>query len=92
MVSPPAGKRHVGCKWVFTIKYKVDRSFDRYKARMVAKGFSQTYCVDYQETIAPVAKLNSIRTLLSCAANTSWDSQQLDVKNAILHGDAKEEV
>ena len=47
-------------KWVFTIKYKSDRSIECYRARLVAKGFSQTYGVDYQETFAPMAKLTTI--------------------------------
>ncbi|KAJ7961715.1 Retrovirus-related Pol polyprotein from transposon TNT 1-94 [Quillaja saponaria] len=92
LASLPHGKRAVGCKWVFTIKRKADGTIERYKARLVARGFTQTYVVDYQETFAPVAKMNSIRVLISCAANLGWDLQQLDVKNAFLHGDLAEEV
>ncbi|KAJ7954112.1 Retrovirus-related Pol polyprotein from transposon TNT 1-94 [Quillaja saponaria] len=92
LASLPYGKRAVGCKWVFTIKRKADGTIERYKARLVARGFTQTYGVDYQETFAPVAKMNSIRVLISCAVNLGWDLQQLDVKNAFLHGDLAEEV
>ena len=89
-VDLPNGKRAVGCKWVFTIKHKADGSLERQKARLVAKGFTQTYGIDNKETFAPVAKMNSIRVLISLAANQDWPLHQLDVKNAFLHGDLEE--
>ena len=59
---------------------------------MVAKEFTQTYGVDYEETFALVAKMNSVRILLSLAVNRDWPLHQFDVKNAFLHGDLEEEV
>ncbi|WVZ69158.1 hypothetical protein U9M48_017993 [Paspalum notatum var. saurae] len=92
LVDLPLGKQPVGCKWVFTIKHTPEGKVKRYKARLVAKGYIQTYGIDYEETFAPVAKKNSIRTLISCAANLNWLIYQMDVKNAFLHGDLHEEV
>ena len=58
----------------------------------MAKGFTQTYGIDYQETFAPLPKLNTIRVLLSLADNLNWSLQQLDVKNAFVNDKLKEEV
>lgn len=67
MVELPRDKKTMRCKWVFSIKYKLDGTIDRYKARLVAKRYTHTYRIDYQEIFATVAKMNIVRVILSIA-------------------------
>ncbi|KAL0641299.1 hypothetical protein Bca4012_102867 [Brassica carinata] len=82
----PKGKKAVSSRWIFTIKYLANGEIDRRKTRLVARGFTQTYGEDYIDTFAPVAKLHTIRIVLSIATNLEWDLWQMDVKNAFLQG------
>jgi len=82
----------VGYKWIYKIKTHSDRSIERYKTRLVAKGFTQEYEIDYEETFAPVARISSVCALLAVAVASKWDLFQMDVKNAFLNGDWSEEV
>ncbi|KAK8924049.1 hypothetical protein KSP39_PZI019433 [Platanthera zijinensis] len=90
LTTLPHGKKTVGCKWVFAVKQNSKGIVERFKARLVVSGYTQTLGIDYQETFAPMAKMNSIRVLLSCAACKGWNLIQLDVKNVFLHGNLEE--
>ena len=87
LVDLPQGKKVVGCKWVFTVKVNTNGSMARLKAKLVAKGYAQTYGVDYSDTFSPIAKLNSVRLFISITTSQQWMIHQLDIKNAFLHGD-----
>jgi transposase InsO family protein len=92
LVPLPAGRKAIGCRWVYRIKHKADGAIDRYKARLVAQGFSQKEGVDFNETFAPVAKFCSIRALLALGAYQDLEIHQMDVNTAFLNGDLDEEI
>jgi hypothetical protein len=79
LVPPMKGRNVVGCKCVYKIKRKQDWSLDRYKARLVVKGFKQRYGIDYDDTFSPVIKIATIHIILSIVVSRGWNLRQLDV-------------
>ena len=73
LVTLSSGKFVVGCKWIYKIKTHFDGSIERYKARLIAKGFTQEYGIDYEEIFASVARISSVHALLAIAATNKWD-------------------
>lgn len=92
LVELPPGMKAIGNKWIFKVKLKADRSLKCCKACLVAKGFNQKYRIDFKEIYSPIFKMRTVRCLISLAASRNWRLFQLDVNNAFLHGDLKEEV
>ena len=92
LVDLPADANLVGCRWVFKTKYKANGEIDKYKARLVAQGYSQEPGVDYDEVYAPVAKYKSIRTLLAIGNQFDLEIHQMDVVAAFLNGDLKDNI
>ncbi|KAK9937704.1 hypothetical protein M0R45_014476 [Rubus argutus] len=80
LVPLPPDKNLVSCKWIFKIKRNADGSIARHKARLVARGFSQEYGIDYDETYSPVVRHTTVRMILAFAAHSGWKLHQLDVK------------
>ena len=86
------GKSIVTSKWIYKIKYVANGSIEKYKARFMARGFSQKEGIDYEENFAPVARYTSIRSVLALAVVMKWKIHQMDVKTAFLNGVVEEEV
>ena len=86
LVPLPTGKKTIDCRWVFAVKFNSDGSVARLKARLVTKGYAQTYGLDYSDTFFPIAKLTFVHLFISFVASYDWDLHQLDIKNAFLHG------
>ncbi|KAI0505062.1 hypothetical protein KFK09_016019 [Dendrobium nobile] len=92
LVPAPSTNSILGCKWTYRLKRDATGSITQHKARLVAQGFNQQQGLDYHETFSPVAKLPTIRILLTIATQRHWSLLQLDVTNAFLHGDLEEDV
>ncbi|KAL0458837.1 UNVERIFIED_CONTAM: Retrovirus-related Pol polyprotein from transposon RE1 [Sesamum latifolium] len=87
-----AGKRAIGCKWVFKTKLRADGSVERYKARLVAKRYNQVEGIDNTDSFTPVANEVTVRLFLTLATANGCELQRLDVNNAFLHGYLDEDL
>lgn len=92
LVHLPSNRKGIGCKWVFKVKENPDGTINKYKARLVAKGFHQIEGFDFSETFSPVVKPTTIRIILTTAISRGWNVRQLNVNNAFLNRELKEEV
>ncbi|GJW52901.1 retrotransposon protein, putative, ty1-copia subclass [Tanacetum coccineum] len=92
LVELPPNVKTVGHKWLFKKKTDMDSAIHTFKARLVAKCFTQTYGVDYEETFSPVANIRAIRILIAIAAYYDYEIWKMDVKIAFLNGHLSEEV
>ena len=92
IVNKPENCNVISTRWVFVKKMDKDGKLQKYKARLVARGFEQVYGVDYHETFAPVVRFTSIRLIMSIAINLNMYIHQMDVKTAFLNGKLNEDV
>ena len=92
LVELPKGCKPISSKWIFKKKLRHDGSIDKYKARLVIRGFNQKRGIDYFDTYSPMTKIATIRTLVALALIHSIVVHQMDVKTAFLNGDLEEEI
>nr|AAN34963.1 Putative gag-pol polyprotein [Oryza sativa Japonica Group] len=88
----PKGAKTVGCKWVYKTKYDSRGNIEKFKVRLVAKGFTQREGIDYNETFSPVSCKVSFRIIMALVAHYDLELHQMDVKTAFLNGDLEEKV
>ena len=92
LIEAPNGVKLIGCKWVYKRKRGIDGKVETFKAWLVAKGYTQKEGFDYKETFSPIAMIESIRILLSIAANMDYEIWQMDVKIAFLNESLDETI
>ena len=92
LVPLPIGKEALTARWVFKIKYDANGNVERYKARLVIRGFEQVKYIDFEEIFAPVLRMDALRVLLALVALHDLECHQMDVDTAFLNGDLEEEV
>ena len=88
----PKDHRAIGVKWVYKTKKNAHREVERYNTRLVAKGYKQRHDIDNEIVYAPIARMETIRLLISLAAQMKWKIHQLDVKSSFWNGYLEKEV
>ena len=88
----PQGKKVIRVKWVYKTKRNIEGKIERHKARLFVKGYKQQQRRDYEETFVLVERMETMRTMLSIAAQQKWKVYEMDVKSKFLNGVLKEEV
>eukprot|EP00253_Pinus_taeda_P029679 PITA_29679 len=92
VVPRPTDNLVVGSRWIFKIKHAANKNIKKYKAIILAKGFSQVERIDYEETFVPITRYSSIRSILALVAQMGWKIHQMDIKTTFLNGVIEEEV
>ena len=92
LVNLPLGNKPIGWKWIFKRKLRIDGTIDKYKTRLVAKGYQQNESLDLFDTYSPVTRITSIRMLIAIAAIHNFEIHQMDVKTTFLNEDLDEEI
>ncbi|CAM8941546.1 unnamed protein product [Rhodiola kirilowii] len=92
LVPKPPTANVIGSKWIFKTKYRPDGSIDKHKARLVARGFTQQFGIDFMDTFSPVVRPETVRLVLAITVSHGWCLRQIDIDNAFLHGHLDQEV
>jgi hypothetical protein len=92
LIDLPPGRKPIGVKWVFKVKRDEHMAMSKHKARLVVMGYAQRHGNDYDEVFAPVARLDSVRLLITLTAHEGWEVHHMDVKLTFLNDDLQEEV
>ncbi|CAD7003740.1 unnamed protein product [Ceratitis capitata] len=92
LVDLPAGEKPIGCKWVYSVKQNADGSVQRFKSRLVAKGCSQQFGINFNETFSPVVRYATIRLVIALACEYNLHLHQLDVSSAYLNSELQDDV
>ena len=92
LIELPKGLKPIGCKWIFKTKRDSNGNVERYKARLVVKGFTQREGIDYKETFSPVSSKDSFRTIMALVAHFDLELHQMDVKTTFLNGNIDETI